>query len=114
MAELVLSEPEMRALRAIAPREAIETAEVLGAIPGLLDRIVSMEADATRYNQLLYAVLDVGFADKRTPEEAHDKTMSHLAWMRRTIEEQQAEILRLQRLRMICDRCGMAILGPRA
>lgn len=40
-----------------------------------------------KYHELLYAVVDPGFADKRTDEEAHEQTVRRLAWMKSVLED---------------------------
>jgi hypothetical protein len=39
-----------------------------------------------RYNELLYAVLDIGPPDKRTPEEAHRQTVAKARWLRKSLD----------------------------
>lgn len=40
------------------------------------------EADAARYNELIYKIVDPGFVDKRTPAEAHASTVKHVEWLK--------------------------------
>lgn len=40
-----------------------------------------------KYHELLYAIDDPGFLDKRTDEAAHEQTMRRLEWMKNLLED---------------------------
>lgn len=40
-----------------------------------------------KYHELLYEIVDPGFSDKRTDEEAHEQTVRHLRRMKSWLED---------------------------